>query len=78
MKESLYSLIPVFRALLRSRVQNPPLDKEQILIEFCNHCGLAKDVFIAILRDRMNDEKIKGGDAEIFFERYLKEIEKIS
>ena len=78
MKESLYSLIPVFRALLRSRVQNPPLDKEQILIEFCNHCGLAKDVFIAILRDRMNDEKIKGKDAGIFFERYLKEIEKIS
>lgn len=78
MKESMYSLLPVFRALLRSRVQNPPIDKEQILIEFCNHYGLAKDVFIAILKDRMNDEKIKGGDAEIFFEKYLKEIEKVS
>ena len=78
MKESMNSLIPVFRALLRSRVQNPPVDKEEILIEFCNHYGLAKDVFVAILRDRMNDEKIKGGDAEVFFEKYLKEIEKIS
>ncbi|MDP2980656.1 MAG: hypothetical protein Q8N67_01130 [Candidatus Omnitrophota bacterium] len=78
MKESLYSLIPVFRALLRSRVQNPPVDKEKILIEFCSHYGLAKDVFIAILRDRMNDEKIKGEGAAVFFERYLKEIEKIS
>jgi len=78
MKESLYSLIPVFRALLRSRVQNPPVDKEKILLEFCNNNGLAKDIFITILRDRMNDEKIKGEDAEVFFERYLKEIEKIS
>lgn len=78
MKESLNSLIPVFRALLRLRVQNPPIDKEKALIEFCNHYGLAKDVFIAILRDRMNDEKIKGEDVEVFFEKYLKEIEKIS
>jgi predicted nucleotidyltransferase len=78
MKESLYSLIPVFRALLRSRVKNPPVDKEKILLEFCSHNGLAKDIFIAILRDRMNDEKIKGEDIEVVFEKYLKEIEKIS
>ena len=78
MKESLNSLIPVFRALLRQKPQKPPVDKEQILIEFCNHYGLAKDVFIAILRDRMNDEKIKGEDTEVFFEKYLREIEKVS
>ena len=78
MKESLYSMIQIFRAFLRSRIPNPPVDKEDILIKFCNHYGLAKDVFIAILRDRMNDEKIKGEDAEVFFEKYLKEIEKIS
>lgn len=78
MKESLYSLIPVFRALLRSRFQNPPVDKENILIEFCNHYSLTKDVFMAILKDSMNDEKIKGQDAEVFFGKYLKEIEKIS
>jgi hypothetical protein len=78
MKESLYSLIPVFRALLRSKVQNPPVDKEQVLMEFCDHYGLVRDVFIAILRDRMNDEKIKGEDIEVFFEKYLREIEKLS
>jgi len=78
MKESMHSLIPLFRALLRSKIQNPPIDKEKTLIEFCNHYGLAKDVFIAILKDRMNDEKIKGEDAEVFFEKYLKEIEKIT
>lgn len=78
MKESMHSLVPLFRALLRSKIQNPPIDKEKILIEFCNHYGLAKDVFVAILRDRMNDEKIKGEDAEVFFEKYLREIEKIS
>lgn len=78
MKESMYSLLPVFRALLRSKVQNPPIDKEQILIEFCNQYGLVKDAFIAILKDKMNDEKIKGEDVEVFFEKYLKEIEKLS
>lgn len=78
MKESMYSLIPVFRALLRLNVQNPPIDKEEIIIEFCNHYGLNKDVFIAILKDRLNDEKIRGEDVEIFFEKYLKEIEKIA
>ncbi len=78
MKESLNSLIPVFRALLRQKPQKPPVDKEQILIDFCNCYGLSKDVFIAILRDRMNDEKIKGEDVEVFFEKYLKEIENLS
>ena len=78
MKESMNSLIPVFRALLRQKSQKPPVDKEQILIEFCTYYGLSKDVFIAILRDRINDEKIKGEDIEVFFEKYLKEIEKLS
>jgi predicted nucleotidyltransferase len=78
MKQSMYSLIPVFRALLRSRLSSPPVDKENILIDFCDHYSLAKDVFIAILKDSMNDEKINGRDAEVFFEKYLKEIEKIS
>jgi predicted nucleotidyltransferase len=78
MKESLNSLIPVFRALLRQKSQKPPVDKEQILIDFCNYYGLSKDMFISILRDRMNDEKIKGEDVEVFFEKYLKEIEKLS
>lgn len=78
MKGSLNSLIPVFRALLRQKSQKPPVDKEQILIEFCNYYGLSKEMFIAILRDGMNDEKIKGESVEVFFEKYLKEIEKLS
>jgi len=78
MKESMHSLLPAFRALLRLGGQNPPVDKERILIEFCGRYGLAQEVFISILRDRMNDERIKGEDVEVFFERYLKEIEKIS
>ena len=77
MKKSMNSLIPVFRAMLRFKIQNVPVDKEQALIEFCNHSGLAKDVFIAILKDRMNDEKIKGEDVEVYFEKYIREIEKL-
>jgi predicted nucleotidyltransferase len=78
MKKSMHSLIPVFRALLRSKVKNPPTDKEEILIEFCGQYSLSLDVFIAILKDRMNDEKIRGEAVEVFFEKYLREIEKIS
>ena len=78
MKESMYSFLPVFRALLRSKTKSQPIDKEHILLEFCSHYNLSKDVFIAILKDKMNDEKIKGEDAEVFFEKYLKEIEKLS
>lgn len=78
MKESIYSFLPVFRALLRSETKSQPIDKEQIILDLCSHYSLSKDVFIAILKDKMNDEKIKGEDAEIFFERYLKEIEKLS
>ncbi|MFA5388785.1 MAG: hypothetical protein WC312_03405 [Candidatus Omnitrophota bacterium] len=78
MKDSMYSLIPVFRALLRSEGKQPPVDKEQILVEFCLRYGLVKDIFLAILRDRTNDEKMKGEDIEVFFEKYLGELEKLS
>ena len=78
MKESMRSLFPVFRALLRLKVQRAPVDREELIAELCGHYGLSKDVFIAVLRDRINDEKMKGRDAELFFEGYLKEIEKIS
>jgi len=77
MKESMYSLLPVFRALLRSNERNLEIDKERVLVEFCSRHGLDKSVFIAILKDRMNDEKIKGEDAEAYFKKYLREIEKI-
>lgn len=77
MKESLNSLIPVFRAMLGFKIQKVPVDKEAILIEFCNNYGVAKDVFIPILKDRMNDEKIKGRDIEVYFKKYLREIEKV-
>ena len=78
MKESMYSFLPVFRALLRLKAKSCPIDKEQIILELCGQYSLSKDIFIAVLKDKMNDEKIKGEDAEVFFEIYLKEIEKLS
>lgn len=78
MKESMYSLIPVFRALIRIKGQKPPVDKEKILADLGDCYGLDKDIFIAILRDKMNDEKIAGQDVEIFFEKYISEIKKLA
>jgi predicted nucleotidyltransferase len=78
MKESLYSLIPTFRALIRIKNQTPEVDKEKILDSMGSLYDLDKNVLIAILRDKTNDEKIAGQDIEIFFEKYLKELKKLA
>lgn len=78
MKESLSSLMPIFRALIRIKNQKPDVDREKILSALSEQYGLDKNVFIAILRDKTNDEKIAGQDIEIFFEKYLDEIKKLA
>jgi len=78
MKESMYSLMPTFRALLRIKGQTPHVDKENILKDIAEAYVLDRDVFIAILRDKMDDEKIQGQDVEIFFEKYINEIKKLA
>jgi len=78
MKESMYALMPIFRALSRIKGQQPSVDKENILVDLSNLYMLDKNVFLAILRDKMNDEKIQGQDVEVFFDRYLDEIKKLA
>ncbi|MFC1666465.1 hypothetical protein ACFL0P_01145 [Candidatus Omnitrophota bacterium] len=78
MKESMYSLMPTFRALIRIKGNEPSVDKEDILRDLGALYGLDKDVFTAILKDKMNDEKIAGQDVEIFFEKYINEIKTLA
>jgi len=74
----MYSLMPIFRALLRLKGQTPQVDKEKVLADTAENYNLDKDVFIAILKDKMDDEKIQGQDVEIFFEKYINEIKKLA
>lgn len=78
MKESMYSLVPVFRNLLRLKDITPPIDKEAILVKLSTEFGLAADTFIAILKDKRDDEKIAGEDVEVYFEKYFNQIQKLA
>jgi len=78
MKESMYSLIPVFRNLLRLKDITPPVEKEQILTGVSRQFGLDESVFVTILKDKRDDEKIGGQDVEVYFEKYLDQIQKLA
>ncbi|MFC1599159.1 hypothetical protein ACFL2W_00045 [Candidatus Omnitrophota bacterium] len=78
MKESMYSLIPVFRNLLRLKGLGPSVLKEEVLLAVSAEFGLDQEVFITILKDKRDDEKIGGQDVEVYFEKYLDQIRKLA
>ncbi|MFC1698625.1 hypothetical protein ACFL1I_01530 [Candidatus Omnitrophota bacterium] len=93
LKESLSSLTPVFRNLIRLsrgidppnsfkggvlKGQTPPIKKEDIYLQLAQEFELEQNVFLAILRDTKNDEKIDAQDVEVFFERYIAQIQKLA
>ena len=81
LKESLNSLFPIFRGLLRLRLKTsrvPPTDKEQIINSLTKNFGINSEVFLAILRDKKDDDKIGSQDVEPFFEKYIQEIQKLA
>ena len=65
-KESLDSLFPVFRGLLRLKGIVPPIKKEDIARSLSDAFGVDYDTFIAVLKDEKNDEKIAGEELESF------------
>ena len=78
LKESLASLTPIFRNLIRIKDKVPPVKKEEIYAQLSAEFDLDRDVFLAILRDIKNDEKIDAQDVEVFFERYITQIQKLA
>ncbi|MBU1524499.1 MAG: hypothetical protein KKE55_02495 [Candidatus Omnitrophica bacterium] len=78
MKESMYSLIPVFRNLLRLKDIAPPIDKESILTKVSKEFDLEEGVLIAILKDKRDDESIAGCDIEVYFKKYLNQIQRLA
>lgn len=78
LKESLSSLTPIFRNLIRLKGKTPPIQSQEVYNQLSAEFGLEKEVFLAVFGDAKNDEKIGGQDAEVFFERYITQIQKLA
>lgn len=78
LKESLSSLTPVFRNLIRLKGKTPPVKKDQIYNQLAAEFDLDRNVFLAILHDSKDDEKIGAQDVGVFLERYIAQIQKLA
>jgi hypothetical protein len=76
--ESLTSLIPVFRAMLRLKEREAPLEKGKVLQAVAEEFGLDSEVFSQALAMKSGREKISKEKMEDFFGRYLSEVEKLA
>ncbi len=78
LKESLNSLLPVFRNLIRLKGKQPPTDKAEIIKQLCQIFKLDENVLLPIYRDTSNDEKIANQEVVAFLEKYLDQIKKLA
>jgi len=78
LKESLNSLIPIFRNLIRLKEEQPPVSKAEILRQLCQIFELDENVFLPIYKDTTNDEKIANQEIDVFLEKYLSQIKKLA
>lgn len=77
-KESLDSLFPIFRGLLRLKGVTPPLKKIEVLRLLSESFEIDGQTFMAVLKDNKIDEKILGEEIESFLERYIEQIKKLA
>ena len=78
LKDSLTTLIPVFRTLLRLKGKTPSVHKLKMLEELCSEFQLDHDVFKTIYRSTTKEERIVREKIDFFVGEYLKELEKLS
>lgn len=78
LKESLNSLIPIFRNLIRLKGKQPSINKAEIIRQLCQMFELDENVFLPIYKDSANDEKIANQEVVVFLEKYLSQIEKLA
>ncbi|MFH1245461.1 MAG: hypothetical protein V1662_03165 [Candidatus Omnitrophota bacterium] len=78
LKESLDALTPVLRNLLRLKSKVPPVLKEEIYRRAAAEFDFDPAVFLAILKDTKNDEKIGAQNVEVVFEKYLEQIQQLA
>ncbi len=75
--ESLTSLIPVFRAMLRLKEREVSMEKGKVIHAVAEEFGVEKEVFSQVLEIKLGKEKIRKDMMENFFGRYLAEVEKL-
>jgi len=78
LKESLNSLIPIFRNLIRVKGKQPSVNKTEIIRQLCQMFELDENVFLPIYKDSANDEKIANQEVVVFLEKYLSQIERLA
>ncbi|MFC1577343.1 hypothetical protein ACFL3N_03280, partial [Candidatus Omnitrophota bacterium] len=78
LKESMRSLMTVFRNLVRLKGRAPEKDSAAMLRQLCEEYSLDKEVFLAIYKDKSNDEKIGSESVEVFLDRYMVELQKLA
>ncbi len=74
LKDSLNTLIPVFRNLLRSSDRVPPLEKELILRQLCKEYGLDENSFLVIYKHKTGDELMARNAVRDHFGKYLEQL----
>ena len=77
-KESFESLFPIFRGLLRLKNLTPAIDRHECIEQLSESFEVNSDLFLSLLDDTKNDEKIAGESIEDFLKKYILEIEKLS
>ena len=78
LKDSLTSLIPVFRNILYLKGKTVSYEKEKVLTEMGEEFGIDSGTFLAIWRDKKDNNKIGKEDAEIVLGRYIDELFKLA
>ena len=76
--ESFRSVVPVLRTVLRLLKSDVPLDREEMITAACMSADVDKNVFLAVHNDAAGDEDIAGCAAITFFDKYLRELTKLS
>lgn len=75
LKDSIGTIIIIFRNLIRIKGEEPPLDKERVIEKTADYYNIDKEVFHTVLRFKMGHEKVSEKGMEVYFGRYLKELE---
>jgi len=78
LKESLSSLIPLFRGVLYlQHGTDPPVKKEEVIKAMETVLERNAQVFLTVLHDREQDERIGEQDAQVFLGSYLSALEQL-
>ncbi len=78
LKESLGSLFPVFRALVRLKGMPVPADKAEVLKMLQGAFDVDLSALAEIWNDKRNDERIAGKDVRDVFAKYIQQLEALA